>query len=286
MIHIVFNEMDVKVMEQAIELDAALAGEVWLIRDDYAVGPIANLDTPDGWQHRRDWWRKLLEIGGDYTTDDTLAMVNDQLTVHQLIQQLTQQTTEKVWIWAAQNKHDVCGYYWLLSKLQDFLGRIFILYLNNLPFINEKGAIFYPNWLMEIPAKEFIKAKKLARIVTASEWENDAEEWQKLCAANQMVRLLEGGKKINSADVAFYDDKIDQYVTGDFTKAARIIAQFLQKEKETTGDVFVLWRLKSMISTKNYSVKGDAAKSGREFELMNPLKPSLKRKADAAELNN
>ena len=53
-----------------------------------------------------------------------------------------------------------------LSQLAEFQGRIFILYLNNLPFINEKGAIFYPTTLFSIPPKEFIKAKKLARPVT------------------------------------------------------------------------------------------------------------------------
>ncbi len=37
MIHIVFNEPDVAVLQQAIELDESLQGDVILIRDDYAV---------------------------------------------------------------------------------------------------------------------------------------------------------------------------------------------------------------------------------------------------------
>jgi hypothetical protein len=39
MIHIVFNEPDVKVLQNAIELDESLSGEIVLIKDDYAVGP-------------------------------------------------------------------------------------------------------------------------------------------------------------------------------------------------------------------------------------------------------
>jgi len=69
---------------------------------------------------------------------------NDRDTVAALIERLRNEPDEVVWIWAAQNKHDVSGYYWLMSQLKDFQGRIFILYLNNLPFINEKGHIFYP----------------------------------------------------------------------------------------------------------------------------------------------
>jgi len=46
-----------------------------------------------------------------------------------------------------------------------------VLYFNNLPFINEKGQIFYPTVLHEILPKEFLKAKKLNRKVTLSEFE-------------------------------------------------------------------------------------------------------------------
>ncbi len=48
MIHIVFNEPDVKVLEQAIELDETLQGEIVLIKDDYAVGPLNNIYLGEG----------------------------------------------------------------------------------------------------------------------------------------------------------------------------------------------------------------------------------------------
>ena len=42
----------------------------------------------------------------------------------------------------------------------------------NLPFINEKGNVFYPISLAEIPAREFVKAKRLARPVSTAEFED------------------------------------------------------------------------------------------------------------------
>ena len=48
MIHVVFNEPDVEILKQAIEMDESLAGEVVLIRDDYAVGPLQQIFTPEG----------------------------------------------------------------------------------------------------------------------------------------------------------------------------------------------------------------------------------------------
>ena len=48
MIHIVFNEADITVLQQAIALDASLVGEIVQIKDDFAVGPIANIYETEG----------------------------------------------------------------------------------------------------------------------------------------------------------------------------------------------------------------------------------------------
>ncbi|HSC52317.1 MAG TPA: DUF1835 domain-containing protein [Phnomibacter sp.] len=279
MIHIVFNEPDIEVLKKAIELDETILGEVVQIKDDYAVGPLAQMDDAEGWQARRDWWRMLLENSGDYKVDETLDMVDDKMTVHQLKKKLEEDENEVLWIWAAQNKHDVSGYYWLISQLQPLQGRVFILYLNNLPFLSEKGSIFYPQWLSQIPPKEYLKAKKLARLVTPSEFEVDGDEWKKLCGEGKMVRLLEGGKKLTQEDEDFYDKALAKYVYGDFAKANRILSQFFSKEKETTGDVFLTWRMKLMIEPNGWELRGDMQKGTKEFELRNPAMPSLKKKA-------
>lgn len=278
MVHIVFQEADIEALKKAIELDESIAGEVLQIKDDYAVGPLAKMNDSEGWQQRRDWWRMLLEKGADYNADELLDMVDDKLTVHNLIKTLNENPEEIVWIWAAQNKHDVSGYYWLISQLSAFQGRIFMLYLNNLPFINEKGGIFYPTNLFEIPAKEFLKAKKLARPVTLSEFEIDPDEWNKICSENKMVRLLEGGKKLSQADEDYYDAALSKYVTGDFSRGNKILQQFFSKEKEITGDVFILWRLKKMIEEKNWEIRGDINKGSKDFEVKNPSMPSLRKK--------
>jgi hypothetical protein len=195
MIHVVFNEPDVEVIKKAIELDASLSGEVMLIRDDYAVGPLLNVYTPEGVAERKDWWRMIF-AGSDHEGIVDEGKVNDEQVLLNIKEALANDEAEQVWIWAAQNKHDVCGYYWLVAQLSEFQGRVEILYLNNLPFINEKGNIFYPDWLSQIQPREFLKAKKLARPITTSEFEVDADEWSKITAEGKMVRLLEGGKKL------------------------------------------------------------------------------------------
>lgn len=265
MIHIVFNEADVAVLQKAIELDESLTGEVVQVKDDYAVGPIKDLYTTEGIEMRKEWWRQVV-AGGDYDGLVDKGRTDDNKTVEELIARLESDEKEIVWIWAAQNKHDVCGYYWLMSQLKNLQGRIYILYLNNLPFINEKGLIFYPEWLSVIPPKEFLKAKKLARLITLSEFEVDPDEWTRLQNEEKGVRVLEGGKKLSQQDYDFYDADLKKFITADWQKASRIIHNFLNKNKQTTGDAYLLWRLKGLLADGAYDVQGEL-KGMKDFEV-------------------
>jgi hypothetical protein len=265
MIHVVFNEADVEVLKKAIELDENMQGDVILIKDDLAVGPIKDIFTPEGIEARKEWWRQVL-AGGDYDGMVDKGAIDDNKTVAELIERLQNDEKEIVWIWAAQNKHDVCGYYWLMSQLKDFQGRIFILYLNNLPFINEKGLIFYPEWLSSIPPKEFLKAKKLARPITLSEFEVDPDEWTRIQNEEKGVRMLEGGKKLSQHDYDYYDGDLKKYISSDWQKASKIIHNFLNKNKQTTGDAYLLWRLKGILAAGEYDVQGNL-KHMKDFEV-------------------
>ena len=265
MIHVVFNEADVKVLTEAIAMDESLQGEVVQIKDDYAVGPLNNLYLGEGIEERKQWWRDVL-AGGDYDGKVDSNEVDDYKTVAELVGTMRREENEIIWIWAAQNKHDVSGYYWLLNYMKEFQGRVFILYLNNLPFINEKGNIFYPEWLHIIPPKEFIKAKRLARPVTLSEFEVDPDEWTKICNEDKGVRLLEGGKKLVQKDYDFYDEELQKFISTDWQKASRLIHQFLAKAKHTTGDAYLLWRLKGLIAGGMLDVQGEPKKM-KDFEV-------------------
>ncbi len=265
MTHIVFNEPDVKVLQQAIALEEALAGEVVCIKDDYAVGPLGNIYIGEGIEARKQWWRVVL-AGGDYDGKADMGEVDDYSIVAALVGQMRRNPEEIIWIWAAQNKHDVSGYYWLLHFMKEFQGRVFILYLNNLPFINEKGHIFYPEWLHEIRPSEFLKAKKLAREITLSELEVDPDEWTKICEADKGIRLLEGGKKLGQEAYDFFDAELKKLVTPDWQKVNKIIHQYNNKSKHTTGDAYLLWRVKVMLADDQFDVQGKVG-GMKEFEI-------------------
>ena len=105
MIHVVFNEADIEVLKSAIALDPSMEGEVIQIKDDYAVGPIKNTYVGEGIEIRKEWWRQILS-GGDYDGLVEKGVVDDHKTVAELVGTLRRNPEEKLWIWAAQNKHE------------------------------------------------------------------------------------------------------------------------------------------------------------------------------------
>jgi hypothetical protein len=264
MIHIVFQEADIEVLKKAQELDETLNGEIVQIIEEFGVGPIADIDEEEGWQARRAWWKELL-AGSPYNQEANLP--DDRETVAKLKAILDEDEKQELWIWIGQNQHDVCSYYWLSGQFKDYQGRIFVLFLNNLPFINDKGLIFYPTALHQIRPSEFLKAKKLCRKITLSEFEVDPDEWKKLCNENAMVRILEGGKKIVGKEADFYDNDILTGLSKEWQKGNKAMHNVLAKMKIKTGDVFILWRMRALAAEEKIEINGDPSKGWKDFEV-------------------
>jgi hypothetical protein len=267
MIHIVFNTADIAALEAAIELDETLAGRIIEIKDDYAVGPLENIYETEGFQLRKEWWSSVL-TNSPYT--DQLDIVDDRLTIHQLQNALNHDENESIWIWMGQNVHDVCGYYWLMSQFKEYQSRVHVLYLNNLPFLNEKGQLFYPTYLSQIQPKEFLKAKKLARPITLSEFELDPDEWKKICTENEVVKFLEGGKKVVNMDINYYDKEILSLLTKNAQKLPSALSNILTKMKVKTGDAFIVYRLKAIAETGKLVFVGDWEKGWKDMVIQMP----------------
>ena len=267
MIHIVFNTSDIAAISSAIELDESLSGKMIEIKDDYAVGPLMGIYETEGYQARRDWWKQILAHS---PYEDQLDMVDDKLTVHQLINSLNHDENELIWIWMGQNPHDVSGYYWLMSQFKDYQSKIHVLYLNNLPFLNEKGQLFYPTHLSQIQPKEFLKAKKLARPITLSEFELDPDEWKKLCQENEGIRFLEGGKKLVSMHIGCYDKEILSLLTKNAQKLPSALSNIMAKLKVKLGDAFIVSRLKALEEAGKLTFAGDWAKGWKDIVVQMP----------------
>lgn len=276
-VHIVFGEPSVAPIQGAFELDEQLKGDILYFEDDLSIGPLFILDTKDGQAGRRQWWKQLAGI--ETVTAAPLLIENEEEP--QPIVEETSPDPEKfkelkarlkadpelqVWIWAGQNARDVSGYFWLVSQLYDFAGRVFIIYLNNLPFLNEKGGVFYPTHLHQILPKEFLKAKKLARAISLAEFELDGDEWSRLMNENAGIRLLEGGKKLRGEPATFYDKDLLAATNTEFQKANKVINQVTGKMKYPVMDQYLGWRVKELVKQGKLESKGEL-KTSKDFEV-------------------
>jgi len=271
--HIVFNKADAKSIESAIALDQGLEGTVVSLNDDYSLGPIGdeNLQSVDN--SRALWWHEVLS-GIDDKDGAEKEISDDENILNGLVELLNANDQNEMWIWMAPNSRDLCGYYRLLLRFQTFEGRIMILSLNNLPFFNDKGGIFYPNFIHEIPATEFLKARKLARPVTASEFEIDTDEWRKIVQRGAGIRLYEGGKKPGLSDYDHFDVELKKYISPNWQKASRIVQQFLSKTNDVKNEIFLLWRLKQIISSEEFDVQGNQDRM-RDVEMKRKVKAAV-----------
>lgn len=280
-LHIVFGQSSANNLKAAFELDPNLGGEILCFDDDLSVGPLFILDTPDGRRARKEWWTMMqaavpaaagtqaaLEVE-PAAPETAVAVPEDVDPVRALKGRLREEEELSIWIWAGQNAADVCGYYWLVSQLDRFSGRIHLIYLNNLPFLNEKNAVFYPTHLHQIMPKEFLKAKKLAREISLAEFELDGDEWRRLMNENAGVRLLEGGKKIRGEAANFYDKDLMQPITQEFQKANKVIAQVTGKFKYPVMEQYLNWRLKELAREEKIEVRGDL-KTMKDYEVKLP----------------
>ncbi len=252
MFHIVFDSQGAELLNTAMDMDEALDGEILTIQEDYSVGPIQDIFSETGLEERKKWWNSIRgeEGGADTPSSDGSLLKN-------ILSRMEEEEFDQIWIWMAPNARDVSGYFWLVGQLAVFSGRIFIISLNNLPFINEKGNIFYPNSLGEIPAREFVKAKKLARPISPAEFETDPDEWLRLASENKNLRLLEGGKKIIQHPEDYYDSALLSFLPPAFQKISRTAHQFLAKSPEKINEFFLRGRLKRFIDTGAAEQQGD-----------------------------
>jgi hypothetical protein len=261
MFHIVFDSRGAGLLNEAMDLDDGLDGETILIHDDYSVGPIRDLFSEEGSVQRQKWWKEVKDEEKDPDKDEY-----DPFILKKLVKRMMEEEFDQVWIWVAANTKDICGYYSVLSELQAFSGRVHVLHLNNLPFISEKGNVFYPNSLSEIPAREFIKAKKLARCIYDSEFETDNDEWNRLASENKNLRLLEGGKKIAQQADDYYDKAILHFLQPAFQKIQRVVQHFLLKSPDKLNEHFLSWRLRQLVASGAVEQQGEMIRPAAKEE--------------------
>ena len=250
-IHLIVGDATAKPLIEAIAQGDQLSGEVIVFKDILHVGPLKTegMSFSEG---RTAFWNQVIpEKQQDVVVDDLERLM-------EVSSRLSNDEELNIWFWMAPTPADVTAYFWLLHFLKKHQGRFSVVNINGLPFLDENGKLFYPESIGHIPVKEMIKARKLARVTTPSEWETDADEWPRMMEENSGIRLFKGGKKLDSESIDHYDILLLTFITNQNQKATKIVNQVIAKHKLPTGDTFLYWRLREMAEEGKIEMnKGD-----------------------------
>ncbi len=262
--HIVTGDVAAAPLKEAIVNEPSMAGEVIVIKDVLSVGPLKKEEGQKFSELRSAFWQQIV------VNEKNPVQVDDMERLLETSLEVSKNEEAKIWIWMAPWPADICTYYWVLKYLGKYPSRLYVVNIAGLPFLDEQGKVFFPKSLGEIQPKELIKARRLARLVNPGELEVDTDEWRKIEAANSGIRTLEGGKRLNSKTEDFYDNQLGSFISHQYQKASRIIAQALVKFNIPTGDLYLGWRLRKMVEAGKLELQGDTTKALKDFEVKLP----------------
>ncbi len=236
MIHIIVGDNAAENLRAAFDLDENLRGEILILKDTLGIGPI-NTDDKGHDGVRTTFWRTMLGEDFDAVMDAHHIKKTKETAAEQ---------EEPICLWMAPCVSDVCAYFHLLTFFKNSPGMFHIINIDSLPFLNEKGGVFYPKNFSEVLPKEFIKTKRLLKAVSPADYETEGDTWEQLQNTNAMVRVHKGGKEIVTADETFYDTAIFNAVTKEPQRGSKIIRHALQHIDQAVSDLFLYSRLKQM----------------------------------------
>ena len=262
--HIVTGDVAAAPLKEAILAEPSMAGEVIVMKDVLSVGPLEKEEGQKFSELRSAFWQQVV------TNEKAPIQVDDLERLLQTANELSKNEEARIWLWIAPWPADICTYHWALKYLGKYMGRFYVVNIAGLPFLDENGKVFFPKSIGEIQPKEIIKARRLARLVTAGELEVDGDEWRKLVAENAAIRTLEGSKRLLSRDEGHYDSQLISFASHQYQKASRIVTQALSKFNIPTGDLYLGWRLRKMAEAGRLELQGDITKALKDFEVKLP----------------
>jgi hypothetical protein len=266
MIHIITGNEAAKNLEAAFELDENLRGEIVILQDNLSLGPVCAEDEETKHnEFRTAFWKHLLR-------QDEIDYIDENLVKLLIVK--AQREEEPVCFWLSPNAADVCAYFWLLPYFKAHPGMLHTINIIGLPFLNEKGQLFYPTHFSQIPAKEFIKTKRLLKEVTLAEYETEGDEWQRFVTEGKTIRIYEGGKKISSKDDTFFDTQIKNTIGADFQKASKIVNEVVKKSTHFPNPAFIENRIREMIASNDIMAQGDLNKTAKDFDIKKVGEPA------------
>lgn len=237
--------------------------EMIVMEEDYAMGPLGMLDSPEGRQARSDWFRNHIVGGADAYT----FYEDDYLKVLRQIQQIPEQA--QVVIWTSDNATEQLGMRHALYLLSNRPNAVAV---NDACLICEQlhdqpGIVIKYRHSGEIAPDKLGRALRQTvdslQTMTEEEIERLRLEWQHISEGSHALRVWKAGKVVEVA-ANVYDDyllnKLDilqqDRGSGNFLKAARVIGEAIGNCDQYISDAYFEYRLRTLIYDGVLEIQG------------------------------
>ena len=250
--HFVTTEPAATFLREAIESSTELTGTVFSLLDNLSIGPLQKTEEGQSFaEMRQNWWHSLSP------DQKPPAIFPDMVNVLAVSKELYADPEAVVWFWMEPTLQNACAYGWLQRYMKPHAGRFLLLNIAGLPFLDANGKLFTPTTLAELPPREWIKARKLARPETTAEFEMDGDDWQAV-SQHSGLRLKEG-KKLEAKPADWYDNTLRDYVQGNTMRVSRILSG-VKKDGLELPSQFIIWRLQTLAEKGILKISGDGPK--------------------------
>ncbi|MEK3672104.1 DUF1835 domain-containing protein [Paenibacillus sp. FSL R10-2771] len=262
-VHIVCGDSFAGGMKQALTgLGWTDSHKLVTLRENYAIGPLGQLDSPEGRKARSEWFFQNI-VGYTTATDECEEMYSELMDK---LEQIPEQA--QVVIWTSGNANEQTGLRLAVHLLGSRQSGIVVCdacatceELYNTP----DASIKYRS-SGEIPADKLREA--LLRIqdgnrLTAADITRLDLEWQNISEQSQVLRIWQEDAVLE-APADYYDsyllEKLDYLKppSGDdgFLKSARLVGEALGYCDQCIGDSFFEYRVRELIYSGILEIKG------------------------------
>jgi hypothetical protein len=260
-IHVVTGDSFAGGMKLALrELGLSDAHKLVTISDNFAIGPIGRLDTPEGRQSRRDWLRHNIAssaLGDDGDPEEEYGRLLHNL--HSIPEQA------EIIVWASRSVTEQTGKRYALHLLRHKPNTVRICdacaiseELQGRPdhFITyRRSGEIAPDML-----KEVLLRTDGQKLLSAADVRRLAEEWEAIVEQGGVLRIFENDT-VREVPADFFDpfllETLDRIADAEgYVKAARVIGTAIGDCDQDIGDSYFEYRLRELIYAGVLEIKG------------------------------
>jgi len=263
-VHIVTGESFAGGMKVALrELGLSDAHKLMTISDNFAIGPIGRLETPEGRRARHDWFRHNIASAA---LEDDADPEEEYDRLHHQLHSIPEQA--EIIVWASSSVQEQAGMryalYWLRHKPN-------IVRLCDACAISEElqghtdASVTYRRSGEIAPdvLKEALLRIENQNPLSAADIRRLAAEWEAIAEQGGVLRIFENDA-VREVPADFFDaflletlDRVaDPADAEEYVKAARVIGTAIGDCDQDIGDSFFEYRLRELIYAGVLEIKG------------------------------